>query len=64
MQDNDDKPVSFKRRGLCAGGLGLAALGPLALSGCGGSDAGAGDSAPTRVLSGGGSSSLAAARRM
>ena len=37
MKNNGDK-VSLKRRSFCAGGIGLAALGPLSLAGCGGVD--------------------------
>ena len=38
MANNGDK-FSLKRRSFCAGGLGLAALGPLSLASCGGGDA-------------------------
>ena len=49
--------ISLERRSFCAGSLSLAALGPLALAGCGG--AGEDAAAPaggTRLLSGGGAS--------
>jgi hypothetical protein len=58
MSNKKEQGFSLKRRSLCAGGLGLATLGPLALSGCGG-DAGASPpaaagSAPQRVEASGG----------
>lgn len=48
--------MSLERRTFCAGSLGLAALGPLALAGCGGSggaDAATPPAASARMLSGG-----------
>lgn len=51
MSHDEKKAISLKRRSLCAGGLGIATLGPLGLAGCG---AGTGDAATEapRLLAG------------